>query len=77
MKTLMSPWKPGRMTSICGLSDLSWTQMGFKDKMAAITSILDMGDFIVIPLVSLLPAIGTEGFLIWCSSGAATLSHTV
>lgn len=77
MKTLLSPWKPRRRTSICGLSDLSWTLVGFKDKLAAITSILDMGDFILIPLVQLLPTRGTEGFLICCSSGAATLSHTL
>lgn len=75
MKTMLSPWKPGKKTSICGLSDLSWTRMGFKDKMAALTSILDMGDFILIPLVPLLSARNTEGFHIWCSSGAATLSH--
>lgn len=77
MKTLWSPWKPGRRTSICGLSDLSWTRVGFKDKMVAITSILDMGDFILITLVPLLPARGTEGFFIWCSSWSShTESHT-
>lgn len=77
MKTLLLPWKPGRKTSICGLSDLSWILVGFKDKMAAITSTLDMGDFILIQMAPLLPARGREGFYIRCSSGETTLSHTL
>lgn len=77
MKTLLSPWKPVRKTSFCGLSDFSWTQVGFEDKMAAITSILDMGAFVLIPLVLVLPDKGTEDFLVSCSNGANTLSHTL
>lgn len=72
MKTLLSPWKPGRRTSICGLSDLRWILVGFKDKMAAITSILAISDFILILLAPLLPARGTEDFLICCSSVGTT-----